>query len=113
MAFGIFNEGATDFSRWALIGVSVLVLGALVWFIGKAWRGGQLVPLPFFLVLSGALGNLYDRIVYASVTDFIDLHIGDHHWPTFNIADSAITVGALWLLLLSWREGRASKAAEA
>jgi signal peptidase II len=62
--------------------------------------------------VSGALGNLYDRVVHASVTDFIDIYVGDHHWPTFNIADAAITVGALWLLMLSWRESRESKAAE-
>jgi signal peptidase II len=113
MAFGIFNEGSTDWSRWTLITVSILVLAVLAYLVGKSWRAGQTVPMAFFLVSGGALGNLYDRMVYASVTDFLDLYIGDHHWPAFNIADSAITVGVLWLLLLSWRGGRASKAAEA
>lgn len=113
MAFGVFNENSTDLSRWVLVVISLVVLGLLAWFIRRAHRDGQAVPVPFYLVMSGALGNLYDRIVYGSVTDFMDLYAGDHHWPTFNIADAAITVGALWLLWLSWREGRASKAAEA
>jgi signal peptidase II len=57
------------------------------------------MALALALILGGALGNLVDRLLYGHVIDFIDLYYGDWHWPTFNIADSAITLGAALLLL--------------
>jgi signal peptidase II len=55
------------------------------------------------LILGGAVGNLIDRIRDGMVTDFIDLHAAGHHWPTFNLADIAITLGAAWLVLDAFR----------
>ncbi len=56
-------------------------------------------------ILGGALGNLYDRIQFGYVIDFIQLHIGQYYWPTFNVADSAITVGAIMLLIDVFKNG--------
>ncbi|MDE1176320.1 MAG: signal peptidase II [Edaphobacter sp.] len=55
------------------------------------------------LILGGAVGNLYDRVVYHYVIDFIDVHVGAYHWPDFNIADSAITIGAVLLMIEIFR----------
>ena len=54
-------------------------------------------------ILGGAFGNLYDRIVNGTVTDFVEVHAGQHYFPAFNVADSAVTVGACLLLLDMWR----------
>jgi signal peptidase II len=104
IAFGLFNDGATDLTRWLLIGVSVLVLGFLIYSTARSWRDPRsALPLPLFLMLGGALGNLYDRALRGYVTDFADFYIGAWHWPAFNIADAAITLGAVWLLLQGLR----------
>ena len=64
------------------------------------------------LVCGGAVGNLIDRVLSAQgVVDFIDVGVGTYRWPTFNIADSAVTVGALFLAYVLWMEGREDKAA--
>jgi signal peptidase II len=55
------------------------------------------------LVLGGAAGNLFDRLWFGEVTDFLDFHVGGHHWPAFNLADSAISVGAALVVLDLWR----------
>jgi signal peptidase II len=54
-------------------------------------------------VIGGALGNLYDRVVYGEVVDFVDVYVGTWHWPAFNVADSAITVGIAVLILQAFR----------
>jgi len=100
MAFGLLNDGATDVTRWLLIAVSLGVLAFLVYSTARAWRDPKsALPIPMFLILGGALGNLYDRAVQGYVTDFADFYVGTWHWPAFNVADSAITVGAIWMLL--------------
>ena len=63
------------------------------------------------LILGGALGNLYDRVVYGHVVDFLDFHVAGWHWPAFNVADSAITVGAAILILESFLQKADEKAA--
>ncbi len=64
--------------------------------------------LPMMLVISGALGNLIDRIWRGAVIDFLDFHVANYHWPAFNLADSFISVGALLWLLCEWRNSRAN-----
>ncbi len=59
----------------------------------------RLLSVALGLVAGGALGNVIDRILYGAVVDFLDFHIGDWHWPAFNVADSAITVGVVLLIL--------------
>jgi len=99
-AFSLFADSTSpEHIRWGLIGFSTLaavaVLAALVW-LG---RQITLTTLALALVLGGAIGNDYDRIRFASVVDFLEVHIIHYHWPDFNVADSAIVVGACLLLL--------------
>jgi len=106
MAFGLMNDGATETTRYLLIAVSVAVLGFLVHITVRAWRDrGDAVPLPLFLVLGGAVGNLWDRVHRGYVTDFLDFHVGGWYWPAFNVADSAISVGAVLLIWQMFRGG--------
>ena len=68
-----------------------------------------LARIGFALIIGGAIGNLIDRISFGRVTDFLDFHLGIHHWPVFNVADSAITVGVILLILDSVLSERAAK----
>ncbi len=98
VAFGLFNDGASNWSTGLLslfALAAVLVIGALLWNAGRLDRLSQ---LGLSLILGGAAGNLFDRIVWGRVTDFLELYIGDYHWPTFNVADSAIVIGSSLLL---------------
>lgn len=98
-AFGIFANAPDGWRQLLLIGVSLAVMGLIVWMIWQS-RGGPALPLVALgLVLGGAAGNLFDRVASGSVTDFIQVFLGSYEWPSFNVADSAITVGAL---LLGW-----------
>ncbi|HMF79236.1 MAG TPA: signal peptidase II [Bryobacteraceae bacterium] len=107
-AFGMFAEGNPFLRGIVLIGVSALVLilvGSALLIRSPAYAA----PLTRFglgSVLGGALGNLYDRIAHGTVTDFIEVFHGDWSFPAFNVADSAITVGAILLLLGVLRPGR-------
>ena len=110
----VYNEGAAfgislgPASRWIFLGlalVALVVLGAMV----RATRPGDKLRLvALALVCGGAAGNLLDRIRSPrGVVDFIEVGIGVHRFPTFNVADSAITIGAIALALSLWLEGRA------
>ncbi len=97
-AFGLFSESPSEFKVGVLILFSVAALGvvsALLWKNGNAMNA---TAIALSLVFGGALGNLWDRVSSGRVIDFMDFYLGSHHWPAFNIADSAIVVGALLLL---------------
>ncbi len=103
-AFGI-NVG--EYSRWVfmiLAMVALVVLGVMVRHT-KPTQWFRLTALA--LVCGGAVGNLIDRMKSArGVVDFIDVYIGPFHWPTFNVADMAVSCGAMALALVLWQEGR-------
>lgn len=106
VAFGIFAESNSPWRSPVLILFSVSVIGFLVWLLATGRAGGALGESGIALILGGAAGNVLDRVVRKSVTDFIDFHVGAHHWYTFNVADSAIVVGAglvILELLVDWR----------
>jgi signal peptidase II len=118
MAFGLFADHDSPWRSFLLVGVSLAILiflGRLLWLAKPGPRGGKTQPFALALVIGGAVGNLYDRIVRGSVTDFIDVYAGSYHWPTFNVADSAITVGAILLALDLWltREQKSEPASAA
>jgi signal peptidase II len=118
IAFGLFNDGAAEGTSVVLIVLSLAILGfigSMLWHY-SAQTGSEHWTLRYGLgaILGGALGNIYDRIVFGSVTDFLDFFRGAHHFPVFNLADSAITCGAglllLNLLLAPGRPGGGRKA---
>jgi signal peptidase II len=97
-AFGLFSDSPSEFKVGMLILFSVAalaVVSALLWKNGNAMNT---TAIALSLVFGGALGNLWDRVSSGRVIDFLDFYIGSHHWPAFNVADSAIVVGALLLL---------------
>jgi signal peptidase II len=106
-AFGVLAEASSEWRTFFLIGLSMLVMvliGALLW---QPSRGGladtSLLRTGLSLILGGAVGNLYDRIALGGVTDFLEFYRGAWAFPAFNVADSAISVGAGLLILDLWR----------
>lgn len=91
------NEGG--WQRWFFTLVAIVVSGLILWWLKQAKPQQTLLPIAFSLILGGALGNLYDRLAYGYVVDFLDFYINDLHWPAFNIADSAICLGAILLVV--------------
>jgi signal peptidase II len=105
VAFGIFADSANPWRAPLLIGSSALVIGLLVWLLATGRAGARLGEWGVALILGGAVGNVFDRLVRRSVTDFIDVHIGSYyHWYTFNVADSAIVIGAFLVILELFRD---------
>jgi signal peptidase II len=84
--------------------VTLLVAGMLVLSFRPNDKQSDWVRLALALVLSGALGNMWDRVLRGYVTDFLLVYVGDYQWPVFNVADSAICVGAGLLLIDIWRQ---------
>jgi signal peptidase II len=99
IAFGMFNQPGSDLGYYLLLSATfVAVILLLFWFSRLKQEEWILVP-GLSLILGGAIGNLIDRIRLREVTDFLDFYIGPYHWPAFNVADSAITVGTGWIVL--------------
>ncbi len=99
VAFGILNDSQSAWRTGALVALSiaaVIFIGVLLWRPEKL-SGRSLWGLA--LVLGGAAGNLVDRMVWGRVTDFLEVYVGEYHWPTFNLADSAIVIGSGLLIL--------------
>ena len=104
VAFGIFADSANPWRAPLLIGFSLCVIGLLVWLLVTGRAGAWLGECGIALILGGAVGNVFDRLVRRSVTDFIDFHVGSYHWYTFNLADSAIVIGAFLVILELFRD---------
>lgn len=97
-AFSFLGD-ASGWQRWFFVGLAVLVSVVLLVWLQRLKASERRTALALSLILGGAVGNLVDRVIYGYVIDFIDVYYGSWHWPIFNIADSAITVGAGLLLL--------------
>lgn len=104
-----FLSSADGWQRWLFVGIALVVSAAIVGWLWRVPKGAVWMPLALTLVLGGALGNVWDRFQYGYVIDFIDVYYRSYHWPAFNIADSAITVGAVMLLIEAFF-GRRSQA---
>lgn len=97
-AFGLFAESPTPWKIGALVSFSILaliVVSALLW---KHSHTLSTTAIGLSLILGGAMGNLWDRMIYGRVVDFLDFYVGSYHWPAFNVADSAIVIGAILLI---------------
>jgi len=100
-AFDFLSAGS-GWQRWLFAGLAGVASVALVAWLAWLESGARLLGAALSLILAGALGNLIDRLRYGYVVDFLDFHWGAAHFWSFNVADSAITVGAALLLLDSW-----------
>ncbi len=101
-AFGILASAGTWKHLFFQI-ISIAAIIGLFYFYISSKNRTKLFLLGSALIAGGAMGNLTDRIRFRAVTDFLDFHIGAYHWPAFNVADSAITIGALLLMIQFFR----------
>lgn len=102
-AFSFLADGE-GWQRLFLIGVALVAVVVIVWLLSRH-RTELLFCAGLMLVLGGAIGNLWDRVLHGHVIDFVLLHAGGYHWPAFNLADSAITVGAAMIIIDGFRHG--------
>ncbi len=94
ISFGMLSNNHHAMPMILSVSAFLLALGLLVWL----WRTPNMVTaLPLAMIISGALANIWDRLRFGAVADFIDFHVGDWHYPAFNLADSCIVLGVLWL----------------
>jgi signal peptidase II len=98
IAFGMFAGSGSRWISIALIGTATAVVFLLGWLLVTGRAGAPPAQAGLALIGGGAAGNVFDRLVHSGVTDFLELHAGRFEWPAFNLADSAITIGALLVL---------------
>jgi signal peptidase II len=98
IAFGVLADSASAWTRMALIAGSIAVIAILAWMLVANRTGGTASAAGLALLLGGATGNVTDRIVHGGVTDFFEVWLGSYRWPAFNVADSAIFIGAALLI---------------
>jgi len=99
IAFSMFADANSAWVRFVLVGGSLIVIGAVAWMLVASKTGGTLTGAGLALLLGGATGNVTDRILHGAVTDFFEVWFGSYHYPAFNVADSAITIGAVLILI--------------
>lgn len=104
-AFSFLND-AGGWQRWFFTVVALLVSAVLLVWLHRLPKDNRWLAVALALILGGALGNVYDRMTLGYVVDFIDVYYGTYHWPAFNIADSAISVGALMFIIDALRGRR-------
>ncbi|MGB8692574.1 MAG: signal peptidase II [Steroidobacteraceae bacterium] len=104
-AFSMFNVPGA-WQRWAFSALALGVSAALIVWLARLESRAQLMAGSLALILAGALGNLIDRLRLGMVVDFLQVHWHDHYFPAFNVADSAITLGAIGLLLDAFLNSR-------
>jgi len=106
VAFGILNDSTSEWRTTLLVVASiaaVILVSVVLW---NAQRLDRLLLWGLALILGGAAGNVFDRILWGRVTDFLLFYVGEYQWPTFNVADSAIVIGSALLLLDQFRPKR-------
>ena len=92
-AFGMLAVAQSVWRQVFFVGVAVAAIGVMVFSYKQFRSQGRIFAHAIGLIAGGAVGNLIDRLRFGAVVDFLDFHLGAHHWPAFNVADSAITVG--------------------
>ena len=97
-AFGLFAESSSEWKVAILILFSILALAVVSALLWKNSHSMTVTGVGLALILGGAVGNLWDRLLTGHVVDFFDFYLGSYHWPAFNVADSAIVIGALLLV---------------
>lgn len=97
-AFSLFSDGNSSWKLGMLITFSLVAMVAISYFLWKSAHRLTITSLALALVLGGAFGNLWDRIVHGRVTDFLHFYVGEYSWPDFNVADTAIVIGAVLII---------------
>jgi len=97
-AFGLFAESSSEWKVAILILFSIVALAVVSALLWKNSHSMTITGVGLSLILGGAVGNLWDRLLNGRVVDFFDFYLGSYHWPAFNVADSAIVIGALLLV---------------
>jgi len=113
IAFGVFADSPARWREGALVAGALIVIALLVWLLISGHAGGNLARAGVALMAGGAAGNALDRLLHGGVTDFVEAHLGHYVWPAFNVADSALAVGAALILielLFSGRQARPERA---
>lgn len=107
-AFG-FLSNAGGWQRWFFTIIALGVSALLVYMLTTLEKRHKRQAIAYALILGGALGNVYDRLMYGYVVDFVDWYVGEWHWPAFNIADAAICIAVgilIWDMILEMKEGQ-------
>lgn len=99
IAFGLLADAGSRWVAAILIACAALAVALLAWLLATSRAGGRPRQVGISLILGGAAGNLIDRLAQGGVTDFFEVGLGSYRWPAFNVADSAITIGALLVVL--------------
>jgi signal peptidase II len=110
-AFGFLASASSMFRYIFFTGITIVALVLILYYLIKSKPRSLLIVSSLTLIFAGAVGNLIDRIRFGAVVDFLDVYIGSAHWPAFNVADSAITVGAIlmiWEMIINRKKSSAS-----
>jgi signal peptidase II len=97
-AFGFLAKASATFRHFFFTGITIAVILLIIYYVVKSKPQNMLMVISLTLIFAGAVGNLIDRIRFGAVVDFLDVYIGTAHWPAFNVADSAISVGAVLMI---------------
>ncbi len=109
VAFGLFSESPSTVKLIVFVVFSLVAIVAILVFFHQTPPEKKFVHLALILIFSGAIGNLIDRVMYHEVIDFLDFYVGTYHWPAFNIADSCITIGVVFMFADLIRHGESPK----
>jgi signal peptidase II len=117
--FRTYNEGAAfsllsdagGWQKWLFLLFAMAISGVLSAWLARTPRSDWRTAAPYALVIGGAIGNVIDRLAHGHVIDFIQWYVGDHYWPSFNIADSAIVAGVVGIVLAGLLPKRQARAA--
>lgn len=108
-AFGFLNRSDIEWQFWLFSGATLLAAGMIYTIARSARKGENTLFVGLGLVLGGAVGNFIDRVRLRAVVDFLDLYVGQWHWPAFNVADIAICCGSVLVCLSLWQNGSLTK----
>ncbi|WP_045736875.1 signal peptidase II [Xanthomonas sp. MUS 060] len=109
-AFSFLSQ-AGGWQLWFFTLLALGISGLLGWWLARTPRGEWRSAVPYALVIGGAIGNVIDRLLHGHVVDFIQWYVGQHYWPSFNLADSAIVAGAIGIALFGFCDGKVKRKA--
>ena len=104
-----FLADQPGWQRWFFTAIAIIASVIFTFWLAKTPKENKILSISFALLLSGALGNLIDRMLFGYVIDFLDFYYGSYHWPAFNVADSAIFIGAALMILDSFQQEKTKK----